>query len=741
MFNKKLCDSITIFFSCFYYAGIFSSICSGKFDLGSYCTQRIIIDVINVLFLVVLWLSLVVVSLWKHHISSANRSNWTFIVVSICCGLTSLAYIVAGFGNLITKRYIFDHSSWLICLVRALVWISFSVSLHLQRSQWIRVLNCVWWVASFSLISAVNIEKLIGTKSIEFIDIVLWIVNLLLLVCAFKNIRQMVSQHKEDESSSEPLVFKGAKQTKTELGQVGFLKKLAFSWIGPLLSLGYSKPLSLEEIPSLGSEDEANIGYQKFKQAWDSLLREKGPDNTMNFVLWSIVKVYVKENIFIGICALLRTISVVVSPLILYAFVKYANNNEENLQQGLSILGCLVLSKLVESLSQRHWFFYSRRCGMRMRSALMVAVYEKQLKLSSLGRKRHSTGEIVNYVAVDAYRMGECPWWFHLAWTCGVQLFLSIVVLFKVTGYGALPGLLPLLICGLLNVPFAKLLQKCQYELMVAQDERLRSTSEILNSMKIIKLQAWEQKFKNLIESRRDRELKWLAEAQFKKVYGTLLYWMSPTIVSSVVFLGCVFLRSAPLNASTIFTVLATLRSMGEPVRMIPEALSVMIQVKVSFDRLNSFLLDDELKDVAQRRYIVPNSKKSLEIQEGIFSWDPESTIPTLQDVNLEIGLGQKIAVCGPVGGGKSSLLYAILGEIPKLSGTVSKEQECTTYYFFLEPFILFLYNSCLLMLAHRLKYLDPLPMFHKLLGYKVGQFVITYYMGSQWKRINIKRL
>ena len=30
----------------------------------------------------------------------------------------------------------------------------------------------------------------------------------------------------------------------------------------------------------------------------------------------------------------------------------------------------------------------------------------------------------------------------------------------------------------------------------------------------------------------------------------------------------------------------------------------------------------------------------------------------------------QKIPVCGPVGAGKSSLLYAVLGEIPKISGT-----------------------------------------------------------------------
>ncbi|KAL6137260.1 hypothetical protein ACLB2K_062552 [Fragaria x ananassa] len=385
-----------------------------------------------------------------------------------------------------------------------------------------------------------------------------------------------------------------------------------------------------------------------------------------------MARVCMKENVWIIICAFLRTIAVIVSPLILYAFVNYSNSDDESLSEGFIIVGYLVLTKVVESLSQRQWYFDSKRSGMRMRSALMVSVYQKQLKLSSLGRKRHSAGEIVNYIAVDAYRMGEFLWWFHVTWSFSLQLLLSIVVLYLVVGVGALPGLVPLIIFGLLNVPFAKVIQKCQSEFMVAQDERLRATSEILNSMKVIKLQSWEEKFKNFVDALREREFKPLAEAQFQKAFATVLFWMSPTIISSVIFLGCILFNSAPLNATTIFTILASLKNMGEPVRIIPEALSVMIQVKVSFDRLNVFLLDDELKDSEKCKAPSQNSDESLQIVSGTFSWNPElTTIPTLRNVNLEVKWEQKIAVCGPVGAGKSSLLHAILGEMPKMSGMV----------------------------------------------------------------------
>lgn len=473
---------------------------------------------------------------------------------------------------------------------------------------------------------------------------------------------------------AEPLLDNQTEQLESSIiTRAGVLSKLTFSWINPLLTLGYSRPLALEDVPPLDSEDQADLAYHKFSHVWDSLSTEKGSGN---LAFQAIKRVHLRENVLIAFYTLLRTLSVVVSPLVLFAFVNYSTGANRGLREGLLIVGVLTVCKVVESLSHRHWFFDSRRSGMRMRSALMVAVYRKLLKLSSLGRTRHSAGEIVNYIAVDAYRMGEFPWWFHTTWAAGLQLVLSIAVLFWVVGLGALLGLIPLLVCGLLNVPFAQSLQKCQFRFMVAQDERLRSTSEVLNNMKIIKLQSWEEKFQNLIQSLRESEFRWLRETQMQKVYGSLLYWMAPTIVSAVVFLGCIVFQSAPLDASTIFTVIATLRIMSEPVRMIPEALAIMIQVKVSFDRLNTFLLDDELiKDEA-----IENPSKNfdnmMEIQNGNFRWDPESVNLTLKDVDLEIVRGQKVAVCGPVGAGKSSLLYAILGEIPKLTGSVSIKTE-----------------------------------------------------------------
>ncbi|GKB17282.1 putative ABC-type xenobiotic transporter [Tanacetum coccineum] len=243
---------------------------------------------------------------------------------------------------------------------------------------------------------------------------------------------------------------------------------------------------------------------------------------------------------------------------------------------------------------------------MRMRSALMVKIYEKQLKLSNLGKKRHSAGEVVNYIAVDVYRMGDFPMWFHFGWSCFVQLFLSLRVLFSIIGFGVVHGFVPLIICGLLNVPFPKAMQNAQLQFMAAQDKRLRSTSEILNNKKVIKLQSWEEKFKKITELFRETEF-----------------------------------RCAPLDAATIFTILAALRTMSEPIRLLPDALTALTQVKVSFDQINSFLVDDELKDNTMTRD-QELEDLHISIQDGNIAWDTESHAPTLKNINLEVKCGQK---------------------------------------------------------------------------------------------------
>jgi ABC-type multidrug transport system fused ATPase/permease subunit len=75
------------------------------------------------------------------------------------------------------------------------------------------------------------------------------------------------------------------------------------------------------------------------------------------------------------------------------------------------------------------------------------------------------------------------------------------------------------------------------------------------------------------------------------------------------------------------------------------------------------------------RSYIITHYERcvldgAIVIDNGTFAWESETV--TLRDVDVKISDGSLVAIVGPVGAGKSSLLSAILGELNMLSGKVN---------------------------------------------------------------------
>ena len=138
--NMQFCDDL---WSVFGYAGSsFSWICGGELALGSYCTQRTIINGVNLLFLSVFLLFTLISTIRKHYITVPARRDQFSLAISICCALTSIAYFAAGLWDLISESD--DQSEHFVRLdyfARGLIWISFTASLLVQSSKWIQNLE------------------------------------------------------------------------------------------------------------------------------------------------------------------------------------------------------------------------------------------------------------------------------------------------------------------------------------------------------------------------------------------------------------------------------------------------------------------------------------------------------------------------------------------------------------------------------------------------------------------------
>ncbi|RAL47722.1 hypothetical protein DM860_012347 [Cuscuta australis] len=454
----------------------------------------------------------------------------------------------------------------------------------------------------------------------------------------------------------------------TPYSNAGFFSLTTLSWLNPLLSTGAKRPLDLKDIPLLAQKDRSKTNYKLLTFNWEKLKAEN-PSGQPSLA-WAILKSFWREAACNAIFAGVNTLVSYVGPYMISYFVDYLAGVEAFPHEGYILTGIFFVAKLVETFTSRQWYLGVDILGMHVRSALTAMVYRKGLKLSSSARQSHTTGEIVNYMAVDVQRVGDYSWYLHDIWMLPLQIILALAILYKNVGIASVATLIATVISIVATIPLARIQEDYQDNLMAAKDDRMRKTSECLRNMRILKLQAWEDRYRLMLEEMRSVEYKYLRLALYTQSLVTFIFWSSPIFVSAVTFGTCILL-GGQLTAGSVLSALATFRILQEPLRNFPDLVSMMAQTKVSIDRISGFLMEEELQEDATIALPRGSSNVAIEIKNSDFCWDASSTRPTLSGIHLRVDRGMRVAVCGVVGSGKSSFLSCILGEIPKLTGEV----------------------------------------------------------------------
>ncbi|KAI4384182.1 hypothetical protein MLD38_002369 [Melastoma candidum] len=452
----------------------------------------------------------------------------------------------------------------------------------------------------------------------------------------------------------------------------GFWSRLVFQWLNPLFRRGKKERLELAHVPDIPRSESAELASSSLEES----IRKHKTATCCHGPLGLSYGNHYQLTEF-------NTLASYLGPLMIRYFVELlANNSDGDLtyRHGMILALIFFVSKTVESLSQRHWYFGALQIGVGLRAAFTLLIYKKCLSSRSAGL---INGKIVNLINVDVERVGDFCSYMHGIWLLPVHMFLALVVLQRNLGkIPAMAALFSMIVVMVSNSPLAMMQEKFQTQIMQAKDARIKATSEALKSMRILKLLSWEQSFLKKILQLRETERFWLKRYLYTCSAVAFLFWTSPTLVSVTAFGACIIMKTS-LTTGTVLSALATVRILQGPIYNLPELISRFAQTKVSINRINEFLREEDQK----RLMNYPTQGEmdlAIDIEPAEYAWDTSDLTSKKVSVSIrekvKIMKGQKVAVCGSVGSGKSSLICSILGEVPRISGTATKVTGTKAY-------------------------------------------------------------
>jgi ABC-type multidrug transport system fused ATPase/permease subunit len=490
-----------------------------------------------------------------------------------------------------------------------------------------------------------------------------------------------------------------------------------FAWIDPILWQGYKEPLEIDKVWNLIPHDKAaNVlaNYRQVKKTTSLALHLAG---------------YFKGMLILQcLYAVLSGFLTFAPTLLLRAILRYVETPTIAPRNVLWL--CVILlpvTDMLRSIGDNQALWIGRKVCIRIRAIIIGEIYAKALRRkaasgghSSLGKTDDETaktawqrlkkvfglgkkskkeaqadknsaskesdeqanlGTIINLMSVDSFKISECTSYLHfLLASAPTMLGVSIALLWQVMGLSAIPGLIVMALLLPINIFLARGFSYTQKKIMAATDKRIHTTNEILQNIRIIKYFAWEERLGAIVNEKRRVELKALRNRYIVWALAVAIWNTVPILITFFSFLMYTKIEGKPLYPSVAFTAISLFLLLRIPLDQLGDMLAHVQEAKVSVDRVEEFLMEDETEKYQQlgQDNVDEEGRRVIGFRDATFIWGSKDAAAAdgsvafrLLDINVDFKIGKLNLIAGPTGSGKTSMLMALLGEMTLIKGKV----------------------------------------------------------------------
>ncbi|XP_042072600.1 ATP-binding cassette sub-family C member 12-like isoform X3 [Haplochromis burtoni] len=441
----------------------------------------------------------------------------------------------------------------------------------------------------------------------------------------------------------------------------GLISSSVFLWMIPKMWAMFKNGLDTSDL-HLSPFDVADISAKRLQRLWNEEVARRGLENA------SLIRVTLRFQrtrlILSALVSILAMVAAFLGPaVVVYKILDYVCDPGETSGVGLAF-ALFTTEFLKTSMISLQWAL-TLRTAIRLKGALCSLGFQKVTSLRVLGDV--SNGEILNILTNVGHNVFEAVVNGSFVMSTPVLFVTGICYAWNILGYTAIIGVLIYVICIPIEYLLAYLTNVFKTKAMVIKDKRVHTMTEILNSIKLIKMYAWEESFEMKIAELRKLEKKLVQKIlEIQIINGSLTMAIS-TIATVFTFLIHTLL-GLPLKTSDAFTVVAIFTSMRFTFALMPIAVKALTDAFVSLKQLRKILLIQNPEPYLTQ---IAGSNSAVVMRNATLSWTKRSQSESPPRAANE---GKLLGVCGNVGSGKTSLICSILEQMYLLQGSITAD-------------------------------------------------------------------